>query len=92
MATPAARYALAMLPSLVTVGGWQLAIGAYDYFGCQGSIKSLQPCFAGPVDLLPWLGLGLFWLPLLAFVAVPASALLLVLVGVRHYAQSRRAT
>jgi hypothetical protein len=72
------QYLLAMLPAIVTVGGWQLAVWAYKYFGCQGSLKNLQSCFVGDADLLPFLGLGLFWCWLLMWLAVPGSFWLLI--------------
>ena len=75
---------LALLPAAVTLGGWQLAVWAYDYFGCHGGLKNLAPCYAGAINLLPWLGLGLFWCQILCFITVPISALLLIQVGAKH--------
>ena len=78
------RYALALLPAAITLGGWQLAIWSFGYFGCHGDIKHLATCHAGAFNLLPWLGLGLFWCPLLSFLTVPVSAWLLIYVGATH--------
>jgi len=78
------RYVLALIPAALTLGGWQLAVAAYDFFGCQGNLKNLAPCYAGTINLLPWLGIGLFWLPLLSYVTVPVSVWLLINVGARH--------
>jgi len=78
------RYALALIPTAITLGGWQLAVWAFGYLGCQGNIKELAPCHAGSFNLLPWLGIGLFWCPLLSFLTVPVSALFLIYVGATH--------
>jgi hypothetical protein len=67
------KYIFALLPAAVTVGGWQGAVWAYDHFHCQGGLKDLKPCFAGRVDILLYLGLGLFWCQLFAWIAVPIS-------------------
>jgi hypothetical protein len=67
------RYLLALLPALLTVGGWQAATWAFDYFGCAGNIKDLQPCFAGGVDIMPGIGFGLFWCQVLSWICVPIS-------------------
>lgn len=81
----ALRYFLAASPALVTFGGWQLALWAYEHFGCQGSLKYLKPCFVGSINLLPWLGIGLFWCQLLLWVLGPVSAGLLLSVAAKHY-------
>jgi len=83
------RYFLAAAPTLVPLVGWQFALWAYTYFGCQGGLKGLQPCFIGPFNLLPWLGLGLFWCQLLLWVFSPLSAGLLLSVAIRHYRARR---
>ena len=67
------QYLLALLPALITVGGWQAAAWAFDYFGCSRNIKNLQPCFAGGVDIVPAIGLGLFWCQMLSWICVPIS-------------------
>jgi hypothetical protein len=67
------QYLLALLPAFLTVGGWQAAAWAVDYFGCTGSIKDLQPCFAGGVDIMPAIGFGLFWCQMLSWICVPIS-------------------
>jgi hypothetical protein len=64
---------------------------AFDLYGCQGDIKHTKPCFAGGINLLPFMGgLGLFWLPLLSFIAVPTSVGLLTSVAIKH-AKSKNA-
>jgi hypothetical protein len=78
------RYMLALLPATVTLGGWLLAIWAYEYFDCQGNLKNLAPCSADTIELLPWLGIGLFWCQLLSYITVPVSAWLLFNVGAKH--------
>ncbi|MCE4539443.1 hypothetical protein LXT12_19520 [Pelomonas sp. P7] len=83
------RYVLAGLPAIVTFGGWQLAVWAYEHFGCSGNLKALAPCFAGGVNLLPLLGIGLFWCQLLLWVAVPISLWLMLWVYSRHHVQRR---
>lgn len=67
------KYALALLPTVVTGGGWLLAAWAFDYFGCTGSIKYMRPCFVGSFNLLPLLGIGLFWCQILLWLAAPLS-------------------
>lgn len=54
------RYLLALLPAVITAGWWQTAVWAYSYFDCKGSIKSLEHCYAGQFDILPFLGIGFF--------------------------------
>jgi hypothetical protein len=68
-----ARYALAILPVAITGGGWLLATFAFQHFGCTGNIKYMRPCFAGSINLLPFLGFGLFWCQLLLWFAIPWS-------------------
>jgi hypothetical protein len=60
------------------VGGWLLAEWAYTHFGCQAVSKGLAPCFAHGVEITWFVGFGLFWCRLLAWVAVPLSLWLLV--------------
>jgi hypothetical protein len=67
------KYLLALLPAILTVGGWQAAVWAFDYFGCAGDIKHLQPCFAGGVDIMSAVGFGLFWCQILTWICVPIS-------------------
>lgn len=85
--TRSVKYLLALLPIIVTAGGWLLAILAFDHFGCAGNLKDMQPCYAGSFNLLPLLGIGLFWCQLLLWVAVPLSFWLLLKV----YASRHRA-
>jgi hypothetical protein len=67
------RYCFALLPAIVTFGGWKLAVWAYDFFACEGELKNLASCFAGDVNILPALGFGLFWCQLLSWICVPVS-------------------
>ena len=78
------QYLLASLPAAITVGVWQLASLAFNVFACHGDIKHLQHCFAGSIDLLPFMVFGLFWMQIASFATVPVSALMLVFVGARH--------
>ena len=78
------KYLLALLPAAITVGGWQTALVAWDFFGCQGNLKTIQPCFAGTIDLMPFMGLGLFWLQLASYVTVPVSIWMLISTGAQH--------
>lgn len=79
------KYVLALLPAIATLGGWQLDVHLFDSFGCQGDIKHLQPCLAGTLDLRPWFGLGLFWLPLASLLSIPLSAGLVTKVALAHW-------
>ncbi|WP_417071164.1 hypothetical protein [Niveibacterium terrae] len=72
------RYMLSALPVALAVGGWRLSAWAYAYFNCTGTLKNLNPCHAGNIDLLPLLGFGLFWCQILTWVAAPASIWLLI--------------
>jgi len=67
------KYVLALLPAVLTLGGWQAAVWAFDYFGCTGNIKDLQPCFAGGLDVNVAIGIGLFWCQILSWICVPVS-------------------
>jgi hypothetical protein len=78
------RYLIALLPVVVTVGGWKLAVWAYANFSCQGNLKSLEPCFWGSINLTPWIAIGLFWCQLLSWVAAPLSLLLFLNVFLKH--------
>src|SRR5512133_3992518 len=77
------KYFFALFPAILTVGGWQLAVWAYGYYGCEGNIKTLQPCLAGAVNLLPALGLGLFWCQILTWICGPISLGLVLGCGAR---------
>jgi hypothetical protein len=83
------RYLAALLPIVLTLGGWQLSVFLFEHLGCQGDIKHMKPCFAGGIDLLPVLGVGQFWLPLASLVTGPISFALVVKVIV-HNAATRR--
>lgn len=78
------KYFLATLPAAVTVGVWQLAGLAFNVFGCHGDIKHMQYCFVGPINLLPFIEFGFFWMQLASLITVPASVLMLLVVGARH--------
>ena len=71
--TRSVKYLLDLLPVIVTASGWLLAAWAFDYFGCTGNIKDMQPCYAGSFNLLPFLGIGLFWCQILVWVMAPVS-------------------
>lgn len=77
MNTPA-KYLLALLPVIIPSSCWLAATLAFDHFGCTGNLKYMQPCYAGSLNLLPFLGFGLFWCQLLLFVTVPWSFWLLL--------------
>lgn len=74
----ATKYVLAILPVAITVLGWILARSAYTYFECTGSLKYMRPCDIGSFNLLPLLGLGLFWCPALLWITTPISFSLLI--------------
>jgi hypothetical protein len=81
------RYFFALLPAIVTLGSWKLAVWAYGFFACQGGLKNLAPCFAGGVNILPALGIGLFWCQLLTWICVPISGWLLIRIVAERFAQ-----
>lgn len=83
------RYLLALLPVLLTIGGWQLTLIAPEHFGCEGDIKHLWNCYLGSFNLLPVLAVGLFWLPLASLVTGPVSFALVVKMLVRDVAERR---
>lgn len=56
---------------------WRIGIWAFDYFGCQDSGKFIEPCFAYGHNIQGWLGISLFWAPLLLLVSVPVCGWLL---------------
>jgi len=78
------KYFLASLPAIIAAGGWQGAVWAYSYFGREGNLKNLQPCFAAGLNILPLLGFGLFWCQLLTWIAVPISLWLFIEIGARQ--------
>ena len=69
------RYLFALLPGVITVGWWQTAVWVFSYFDCKGSMKSLQNCYVGQFDLVPFLEIGFFWMQLFSMVTIPLSAL-----------------
>ena len=56
---------------------WRIGIWAFDYFGCQDSGKFIEPCFAYGHNIQGWLGISLFWAPLLLLVSLPVCGWLL---------------
>jgi hypothetical protein len=79
------KYLVALLPTTITATGWQSAIWAYSYFGCQGNLKNVQPCFAGSLNIIPFLDFGLFWCQLLTFFALPLSSWLAIKVFAKQF-------
>ena len=71
--TDASRYSFALVPGVLTVGCWMLAQAVLPTAECKGHVKGLHGCQLFGVDVTALLGFGLFWAPLLAFVAVPLS-------------------
>ena len=71
------RYVAALLPTVVTLGGWKLAAWAYPYAQCTQNGKGFYGCTIGSVDVTALLGFGMFWCQLLAWLAIPVSAWLL---------------
>lgn len=68
-----ARYFVCAIPAAVTLGGWAFAAWAYDNFNCEAVSKGLASCYAGSLNITWFVGVGLFWCQLLAWVAVPMS-------------------
>ena len=60
------RIAIAVGALFACVGGWLLSRWALVAFHCAGDIKHLPPCVVAGLDIKPLLGIGLFWLPMLA--------------------------
>jgi hypothetical protein len=79
-----AKYLLTSLPFVVTFGWWRLADWAYLYFHCEGGLKDLQPCFAGSLNITPYVGTGLFFGGLLWVPAAVLSVVLALSVGEKH--------
>jgi len=67
---------LAILPLAIFLF-WQIGIWAFDYYGCQDSGKFIEPCFAYGHNIQGWLGISLFWAPLLLLVSLPVCGWLL---------------
>lgn len=85
------KYTLAATAPALFFGLWQLGVFSYHQFGCQGNIKNLAPCSAWGIDLLPWLGFGMFWSPILFWLSLPVSAFFLIDIGARHIGSKRGA-
>ena len=79
------RYTIAALPGVITVGGWQLAEWAFVHFGCQWNSKGIDPCFVGTNNIQGWLGIGLFWCHLIAYLAVPFSIVSVIVVALLQF-------
>ena len=83
------KYIAAAAPPVIFFALWKLGIFSYHYFECQGNIKNLAPCYAGGFDLLPWLGFGMFWSPILFWLSLPVSAFFLIDTGAKHIGSKR---
>ena len=83
------KYAFAVTPPIIFFAFWNLGVFFYHHFGCQGNIKNLAPCSIGSFDLLPWLGFGMFWSPILFCLSLPISVLLLIDIGAKHIGSKR---
>jgi hypothetical protein len=55
------------------MSGWKLLQWAFGALGCAGDIKHSQPCFLAGFDISVLLGIGIFWLPILAVVLLPVA-------------------
>lgn len=80
---------LAVIPPALFFSLWKLGVFSYHYFGCQGNIKNLAPCSAGGIDLLPWLGFGMFWSHILFWLSLPVSAFFLIDIGAKYIGSKR---
>lgn len=67
---------LAFLP-LVSFSVWRIGTWAFGYFGCQDSGKFIEPCFAYGYNIQGWLGISLFWAPLVLLLSLPVCGWLL---------------
>ena len=67
------RATIAVAVPLFCVAGRQVAFWASEELGCGGDVKHLHACEFAGVDLLPIMGIGLFWLPVLAILSLPVS-------------------
>lgn len=84
------KYTLAVIPPALFFALWKLGVFSYHYFSCQGNIKNLAPCSVGSIDLLPWLGVGMFWCPILFGLSLPISAFFLIDIGAKHIGSKRK--
>lgn len=67
------KYLMALLPVCLTLGVWGIAMLLVEQLDCQGGLKHLKPCYLAGIDITSFLGLGLFWAPLLSVVTGPVS-------------------
>jgi hypothetical protein len=59
------RYLVALIPAILFPIWAEVAEWAYVYFGCEGHLKALQPCFVNTYDIMPLVEFGLFWCKIL---------------------------
>jgi hypothetical protein len=83
------KYIVAATPPVIFFALWKLGVFSYHHFECQGNIKNLAPCSVGGFDLLPWLGFGMFWSPILFWLSLPISAFFLIDTGAKHIGSKR---
>ena len=82
-----ARYAFSIVPLTYTWLGWQLAKVGYEFFACQGNLKSIQECVRWGVDFTPLVDHGFFLMIPCVFVALPVSLWFLLNTAVKHLGQ-----
>jgi cytochrome bd-type quinol oxidase subunit 1 len=78
------RYILSIAPLAYTWLGWQLAKVGYDFFACQGSLKSIQECARWGMDFTPLVDHGFFLMISCVFFALPVSLWFLLNTAVKH--------
>jgi len=83
-------YLMALAPPIFFFSWWQLANWAYQYFSCEGGLKNLQPCLVGAINIVPFLGIGLFWCRLALFAAVPLSVFFCAVIMSRQLGNNAR--
>lgn len=79
-----ARYVLSIFPLAYTWLGWQLAKVGYEFFACQGNLKSIQECVRWGVDFTSLVGHGFFLMIPCVFVALPVSLWFLLNTAAKH--------
>ena len=79
-----ARYIFSIVPLVYTWLGWQLAKVGYEFFACQGNLKSIQECVRWGVDFTPLIGHGFFLMIPCVFFALPVSLWFLLNTAVKH--------
>lgn len=78
------RYFLSALPALYTWSGWQLAMLAHDYWGCQGGMKVHACKVIGSFDPTRLVDYLFFLMLPFMFIAAPLSLWLLLSTGAKH--------